>query len=455
MKPFSFAIFVAFITLISTANTFAKTWQVGTGRTYILPSQVADLVSNGDTVDIDAGTYTDCATWNASDLLLRGVGNGYAHLLNQTCSDKGIWVLFGNNITIENMELSGAVSSSYNGAGVRAQGGSFTIRHCYIHNNQMGVLASMTDSANVLIEYSIFADNVSPNEAVFAHNIYINTCDTFILRYCYVHGAEVGHNVKSRARVNCILYNRIMDQEDSASRDIDLPNGGQAVVMGNVIEKGPNAPNTNTMAFGLEGMINPGPQNLYVVSNTFVNDLPARGIYITVPNSGFDTLQVTNNIFAGTGVLLNGSPAVLDTATNLFTASIPSVGLVNAPMYDYHLTANSPAIGEGSSAGFADGFLLMPLYEYVDTAMMQPRPATKGRNIDLGAYEWTSPEGVAEQQTVSPSGIVIEQDPLFMQATVILPDRLNDRTHIIVFDILGRAIASIASPGSDFGRNTP
>jgi len=96
---------------------------VGPTRTYTMPSQVAGLVSDGDTVDIDAGTYSNCATWNRNNLLLRGVG-GMAHIKDVVCSGKGIWNFNGNNITVEYVEFSGAANPSLNGAGIRGQGGS-------------------------------------------------------------------------------------------------------------------------------------------------------------------------------------------------------------------------------------------------------------------------------------------------------------------------------------------
>ena len=62
-----------FILALLTFNSVsqATTWQVGTGLTYTLPSQVSTLVANGDTVDIAAGIYpSDVAAWAADDLLL-------------------------------------------------------------------------------------------------------------------------------------------------------------------------------------------------------------------------------------------------------------------------------------------------------------------------------------------------------------------------------------------------
>ncbi len=44
----------------------ATTWEVGPGQTYTMPSQVSTLVSNGDTVNIEAGVYpSDVARWQA------------------------------------------------------------------------------------------------------------------------------------------------------------------------------------------------------------------------------------------------------------------------------------------------------------------------------------------------------------------------------------------------------
>ncbi|MBM4258570.1 MAG: hypothetical protein FJ147_22060 [Deltaproteobacteria bacterium] len=47
-------------------NAIARTLQVGSGKTYALPSQAAAAASDGDTIEIDAGVYSrDAATWKA------------------------------------------------------------------------------------------------------------------------------------------------------------------------------------------------------------------------------------------------------------------------------------------------------------------------------------------------------------------------------------------------------
>ena len=105
-------------------RSHATVWQVGAGFTYTLPSQVSNLVQNGDTVDITVGTYpSDVARWAADDLVLRGVG-GFAVLESNGMAwgDKAIWVIQGNRTTVEWIEFSECSVPDQNGAGIRQEG---------------------------------------------------------------------------------------------------------------------------------------------------------------------------------------------------------------------------------------------------------------------------------------------------------------------------------------------
>jgi hypothetical protein len=423
---------------------FCKVWQVGPTRTYKVPSAVASLVANGDTVEIDAGLYADCAVWNNNNLLLEGVG-GYAHIDNTVCQSKGIWVLYGTHITVENIEFSGAwinTSLGENAAGIRAQGGSFTIRHCYFHNNQDGILESPADTmTDILVENSVFEYNGvdTGSGAGFEHNMYIGHARSFILRYSYTHGALVGHNIKTRAYKNYILYNRISDNSDgTASRDIDIPNGGQAVIMGNIIEKGPKASNSNSLEFGLEGLTNPAPQDIYIINNTFIDDKPSGCSFIDL-QTGTDTLKVFNNIFAGSSTFLISSPTVLDSATNMTTASILYAAFVNAAGYNYNLMASSPAINKGSYAGSFDTLVLTPKFEYVDSANTQAR-VIAGK-VDIGAYEYNPTAAINELQTGNNLVVKLERG-LYGNTSVYISNLNEKKAYISVSDISGRELLS-------------
>lgn len=364
--------------------TNATTWQVGPAQTYTMPSQVSTLVSDGDTVNIEAGVYpSDVARWQADDLVLRGVG-GMAHLESNGNSwgDKAIWVIQGDHTTVEWIEFSECAVPDQNGAGIRQEGLDLTVRHCYFHDNENGILGGEYHPSTIRIEYSEFDHNGYGDG--FSHNLYIGRVDSLIFRYNYSHHAHVGHELKSRAWVNVIEYNRIGNEAyGDASREIDLPDGGQAYVIGNVVQQGLQGQNSNMVGFAMESTGNPGPQELYVVENTLVNE-KASGSFFQMPGTVF--FKAHGNILAGGGSMVSAWPTNIDTLTNLRTTDIASVGFADAVNYDYHITASSPAHATAYPAGVANsGYPLVAWYEYVHptNGTLRCQHAT----LDRGAFE--------------------------------------------------------------------
>ena len=374
-------------------------WQVGSSRTYTAPSQVSSLVQNSDTVEIDAGVYpSNVCRWLADSLVLRAVG-GFAQLQANglTYGDKGIWVVDGSHTTIEWIEFTGAVSTSHNGAGIRLEASDLTVRHCYFHNNEDGILTGVYPG-KVTIEFSEFGYNGYGDG--FSHNLYIGHTDTLLFRFNYSHHCNVGHELKSRAAVNIIYCNRISNEvTGNASREIDLPNGGLAIISGNIIEQGPNSQNSNIIGYGLEGLSNPGPQEFYLVNNTMINDR-ASGTFVQIQN-GTSLYKGRNNIFAGNATLLSGMATTLDTASDLYSAQVSTFFFVDPANYDYHLISFSPAIDAGVNPGLTNGGIqLFPMQEYV-------HPADSGLRVvdvtpDIGAFEYpttiTGAHEIREQQ---------------------------------------------------------
>lgn len=155
-------LFSLFAVVLCAWGIDARTLLVGQARTFKTPADVAGSVNDGDTVLIDSGTYTGQAcTWSANNLTLRGVAR-YAHLIppNPVPNEKAIWIIDGQNTTVENIEFSDASISDEdggNGAGIRQEGVNLTIRHCYFHDCQDGILESNIAASNITMEYSEFA----------------------------------------------------------------------------------------------------------------------------------------------------------------------------------------------------------------------------------------------------------------------------------------------------------
>jgi hypothetical protein len=359
--------------------TPTRVLQVGPGRAFAHPNDVTGLVS-GDVVEIDAGVYNNSETiWpsNISNLTLRGVG-GRAHLVAPATisNQKAIWVTQGTNTQVENIEFSGAAVPDLNGAGIRSEGRDLAICGSYFHDNENGILGN-AGNGTVLIEYSEFAHNGNCIN-LCAHNMYIGNTDRFTLRYSYSHHANSGHLVKSRAKENYILYNRIMDEADgNSSYKIDLPNGGLSYVIGNLLQQGPNAENSTLLIYGEEGLSNPN-HGLYVVNNTFVNDL-GSGTFVS---AGGSSATVQNNLFVGNGSLVSGGGPAAQ-VSNLRT-SAPN--FVNIGAFDYRPTATTPGIDQGTAPGLGGAFDLTPIYQYVHPTNREARPTLNA--IDIGAYEF-------------------------------------------------------------------
>jgi pectate lyase len=382
MRAGTLSVFLLIAALSAARPAGAALRQVGPARTLKSPGQAAAVVQDGDVVEIDAGVYTgDYVSWDADNLTFRGVGAGRAHIRMDPAepipNEKGLWVVGGTNVTIENMEFSGATVPDENGAGIRAEANGLTIRHCYFHDNENGILGG-AHNGTFLIEHSEFAHNGFGDGQ--SHNLYIDSGSKLIFQYNYSHHARIGHDLKTRAVENHILYNRITDETGTSSYEIDVPNGGLTFVIGNLVQQGPNNDNSTLLAYGEEGNPDGRSQALYVVNNTFVNE-DAGGLFIL--KAGGVAGVVLNNIFAGSGTVYSGTGSV-DMTKNWKT---PDAALANRAGYDYRLTAGSTgAIDKGSDPGMVNGVNLMPVFQYVHPMQGEARPSAGA--VDVGAYEF-------------------------------------------------------------------
>jgi len=231
-------------------NGYGKTIQVGPGKTYANPKSLSDanlsvgsVIVDGDIIEIDAGEYTgaDIQMWlSENNLTIRGVG-ATRPLLNNGWTEmgpSGIFVISGNNVTIENINFTGGKNWSANGAGIRHNGGDLTVRNCRFYYNQMGLQCTSDPSANVLVEHCEFDNNGHVGTGM-SHHIYVNNLDygTFTLKYSYLHDVHNGNSIKSKCAKNYIMYNRITNENGNGSSLIDLPRGGLLVCIGNLIQK--------------------------------------------------------------------------------------------------------------------------------------------------------------------------------------------------------------------------
>jgi hypothetical protein len=242
--------------------------------------------------------------------------------------------------------------------------------------------------------------------------------------------------------VNVIEYNRLSNEADGeASREIDLPDGGQAYIIGNVIQQGPQGQNSNMVGFGMESLSNPGPHELYAVNNTLVNE-KTNGSFFQAPAEVF--FKAYNNILAGGGSFMSGTwPTDIDTLANLRATDIATVQFMDATGYDYHIPDPSPAHNTGYPAGLANsGYPLVALYEYVHPTgdVLRCQHAT----LDAGAFE-TCTTGIA---TMEIGGMAIYPDRALDQITIKVPSGVMINV-IEIIDAQGRVAKRTTAIGTD------
>ena len=348
--------------------------RVGPGRDYALPSEAAADARDGDIVEIDAGLYRgDVAGWPQSDLTIRAVG-GRAHVdaARRGHAGKGLWVVSGDNVTIEGMELSGCVVDDHNCAAIRAEGSNLTLRDVHIHHNEMGVLTSQDYGGRLLIERSRINDNLVDHDKFGippAHNVYASGGELLVVTGSWIHNPHAGHNIKSRAAETVLLFNRIEDGPDSAgSYQIDTPDGGRVLIMGNLVSQAADAGNGSIIAYASERY--DGGGSLELIHNTIVNHRHA-GIFVA--NRSPVIARLTNNLIVGKGDLTVGAA---DQAGNVRT----DIGSFRDGV------VSREAVDAGVAAGSVPGFVEAPRWEYSHPTGLEPR-RVRGAAPDAGALE--------------------------------------------------------------------
>ncbi len=283
--------------------------RVGPQRAITRIGVAARMAVDGSIIEIDPGDYVaDVAVWDRAALTIRGTGDRVRLLAaGASAEGKAIWVVRRGRVTIENIDFIGARVADRNGAGIRHEGGDLVVRRSSFIDNENGILTGGQPDSTLVVEHSEFGYNGAGDGK--SHGIYVNKIASFRLTGSYFHHGNVGHLVKSRARVNRIEYNRLTDESGGrSSYELEFPNGGVAEVVGNVIQQGMDTRNSIIVSYGVEGYAWPRNE-LALAHNTIVNDQRAGGSFLRVaPGAGAVTLR--NNLYVGPGKV-DGSPAAL------------------------------------------------------------------------------------------------------------------------------------------------
>jgi hypothetical protein len=358
-----------------------RTLTVGPKGKYKKPCAAFAEARPWDTVEIEPSEdnyLADVCVFKVDHLTVRGV-NGRPRIVagGATAQNKAIWVVAGAANLIENVDISGGISTDGNGAAIRLEGVDLTLRGVYFHHNQDGILAGSGIGGKVLIEYSEFFGSGAGDGR--SHAIYMGDVDRFTMRYSYSHHCDAGHLVKSRAKENYIFYNRLTDEDGAASYEIDLSNGGFTEIVGNLLEKTANSTNGHFISYAMEGFHPGGSKELYIVNNTFVSHAKQSWAF-HAPDDATGVMQ--NNIFSGNPITVYPGGMVRQVSNK----TLPTTAFRDAAHWDYRPKPAAAAPAAGARAPVdAKGQSLAPAFEYLqDTSGRRRDP---GSAIDLGAFQ--------------------------------------------------------------------
>lgn len=370
------------VIFILAAAARAETLRVGPTREIRDIATAARLARDGDVVEIDAGEYRgDVASWRQRRLTIRGVGGRPVLLADgQDAEGKAIWVVKDGVFLIDNIEFRGARVEDGDGNGIRFERGRLTVRNCRFADNQIGLMTANTADAELIVEDSEFADAPPPRK--LPHLLYVGRIARFTLRGSRIEGGNKGHLVKSRARLSDVRYNLIVDgPAGRASYELEFPNGGQVVVLGNVIGQSAHTGNSTLVSYGAEGP-HWHDNSLHMAHNTLLSEA-VDGRFLRVWRERFPgavEVRVLNNLTVGAGVFdVAGNGALAGNRSALFSM------LRDPEALDFALREDAGLAGRGIDPHLPGGPSLAP--EAAFAPPLGTRPIEAPRRWTPGAYQ--------------------------------------------------------------------
>ena len=414
--------------LLFSMDAAAATIQVGPTRTFTEINQAVASLNAGDVVEVDGGAqYAPVLLTRSGSAAqpIRIVGLRAGGARPRIMGGGSTFAVQADHVVVEGFDISGGSSSCF-----FQQGHDVTLRDSVVHDCPgQGILGADRGSGSFLLEY---VEVHHTGAGASAHQIRMATDEVahpgsvFRMQHCYVHDANGGNNVKSRAERNEIYYNWIEGalyheleligpdpEEAAAGWSVDLVREDSDVV-GNVLRK------TSTSFVTRIGGDGTGwSKGRYrFVNNTIITMTGSAAVWrlydllesvemhnnvIVVNGTGGPTIVRAasgdfmwvngTNIAGSNNWIASGATSVPSQWTGTITGTSPGLASLTA---DVRPVAGSPLVDAGSAnvagpTGFAFPSPLWPpafhpplqTLAAPDTAAARPI----GGPIDIGAFE--------------------------------------------------------------------
>ncbi len=221
----------------------AAVLKVGPGEALTLPSQAARVAGDGDTVEIAAGEYFDCAVWPQRGVTITGSADPAAPtvLTDTACQGKALFVVMGREVTIRHVTFTRARVPDGNGAGIRAEGPDLTVAHSRFVNNQSGILAADAVDGALAILDSVFERNGAARDGRCVATVQAGALGLLRIERSRFIDARACDLVRAAARRTEVLDSQFADGPMGAGQAMLALAGGDVLARGTRFAKGAGA----------------------------------------------------------------------------------------------------------------------------------------------------------------------------------------------------------------------
>lgn len=218
-----------------------------TGQSFFTLAGAVNAIGDGSgTIRIAPGRYIDCVVQTAGRITYRAETPLTAIFDGGICEGKAALVLRGRGATVDGLVFENFRVPDGNGAGIRIEKGSLSVRGSWFRNSEQGILGGGNDpNADISIDRSTFSGLGRCDRGLAcAHSIYLSAFRSVMVRRSRFEKGRGGHYVKSRSPRIDIADSSFDDSEGrGTSYMIDLPEGAVGSIERNIFVQGADKEN--------------------------------------------------------------------------------------------------------------------------------------------------------------------------------------------------------------------
>ncbi len=330
---------------------------VGTGGRYATLALALAAAHDGDTIRVAAGTYTDTGVTISHKVIIEGVGGLARFVAAGTPANGQAQITTTTDVTLRNIEVTGATVVGGVAAGIHDAGGNLTLVNSYIHDNGAGLVADKGTAGSIGIYDTELARNGTSDGR--GAELDVAEVGTLTLRNDWVHDAPGGAEIRSRADNTVIDATRVLETGGSGAFAIDLPDTGRATISGSVVAKGAGSLGGALVHAGGDAAY--AGSSVSLSNDTLISDVTAAATRFVVAEAGSGPVAVVGTGFQG------GTAGSLQAVNATNTGAVVRTGLSVAATAPWGATA-APAPGAltvaaPTVAAAAHGVLILRLSE--------------------------------------------------------------------------------------------